>query len=1142
MQRRENCSDSKQAPIWLFRVTGLYRPTRGNLIMRFLQLGFRAVFGAGIVLVLCQFAFAQPPANTPLRPVHHSLKIVLDPVNHSIQVEDTINLTALPADNVLRFSLNSNLTITNNIGSLQRQTPSLVNAITGGNASGGLAAPAHSYELQLPQGNADRVVLNYNGIIFDVAEQAGAEYAQSFAETSGVISEQGVYLNKASAWVPDFGDDLITFDLDVEFASSTSSWSAVSQGDRMGDNGWLSEQPMEEVYLIAADFSEYSRQADDIEVLAYLRQPDPNLAARYMDATDRYLALYEPLLGDYPYSKFALIENFWETGYGMPSFTLLGPQVIRFPFILESSYPHEILHNWWGNGVYPDYDTGNWSEGLTAYLADHLFREMDGAGAEYRKEMLSRFKNYVADGTDFPLAEFTSRNSAASQAIGYGKTLMLWHMLRLELGDELFLEGLRRLYQDYQFSRASFDDIAKLFSEVGGFDLQPFFTQWVTRAGAPELSMTVESVVGNRARIMFAQIQEGEAFNVRVPIALYYAGESTPQLYDIPLSQKLEGFMVENYENLQGVLVDPFFDVFRLLDREETPPTIGELFGASELTFILPQAERQRWQQLAEAFSEGVQSRIINADDLSELPADRSVWILGRDNPFAGAIAGATSVYDARYGAEAVTLAGKETEFSNRSTVVIGRHPANPDLAIGWIHIDDMVALPGMIEKLPHYGKYSYLSFIGPEPTNDLSGVWSSTESPMQWTKPGLAGTIAWNTLPTAEPLAILPAKYRPQTLLSHVTALTSHEMQGRGLGSEGINKAAQYIAGQFGAAGLQPISGSHLQEWQADLAEAGTVSMTNVLGMIPGANAELATEPVIVGAHYDHLGTDTATGQHFPGADDNASGVSIMLEVARNLARSFQPQRPIVFVAFTGEESGLLGSQYFIGNLPAPFQAGKPYAMLNLDAVGRLSGQQLQVFGAESAYEWPFMAQGIGFTIGLRSQMVAASIASSDHTSFLNAGIPAIHLFAGTHNDYHRTSDSADKLDAAGMSEIALWLEEAIVYLADNTSPLRVNLANATVATPAPAQGQREASLGTVPDFAYNGSGVRISDVVPGSAAAEAGLLAGDVLLTFNAQPMADLQTYSNLLRASNPGDRVVLEVQRQANRLTFEAVLKAR
>ena len=182
------------------------------------------------------------------------------------------------------------------------------------------------------------------------------------------------------------------------------------------------------------------------------------------------------MLGDYPFSKFALVENFWETGFGMPSFTLLGPRVIRFPFILESSYPHELLHNWWGNGVYPDYATGNWSEGLTAYLADHLFREMDGTGHEYRKEMLARYKNYVSEGEDFPLSQFTSRNSAATQAVGYGKTLMLWHMLRIELGDELFIDGLRQFYDRYQFQRASFADIENLFSELSGRDLSVFLS------------------------------------------------------------------------------------------------------------------------------------------------------------------------------------------------------------------------------------------------------------------------------------------------------------------------------------------------------------------------------------------------------------------------------------------------------------------------------------------------------------------------------------------------------------------------------------------------------------------------------------------------------------------------------------------
>jgi aminopeptidase N len=112
--------------------------------------------------------------------------------------------------------------------------------------------------------------------------------------------------------------------------------------------------------------------------MVFLRQPDEQLAGRYLEATARYLAMYEKLLGPYPYGKFALVENFWETGYGMPSFTLLGPRVLRLPFILHSSYPHEILHNWWGNGVFPDYGQGNWAEGLTAYLADHLLGSSRG--------------------------------------------------------------------------------------------------------------------------------------------------------------------------------------------------------------------------------------------------------------------------------------------------------------------------------------------------------------------------------------------------------------------------------------------------------------------------------------------------------------------------------------------------------------------------------------------------------------------------------------------------------------------------------------------------------------------------------------------------------------------------------------------
>ena len=164
--------------------------------------------------------------------------------------------------------------------------------------------------------------------------------------------------------------------------------------------------------------------------------------------------------------------------------------------------------------------------------------------------MLARYRNYVAEETDFPLTEFTTRNSAASQAVGYGKTLMLWHMLRVELGDDLFLEGLRRLYADYRFQRIGFTGIAELFSEVAGFDLGPFFAQWVNRTGAPDITVSVDEVGNNQAQILFAQIQSGDPYELNVPLALYYAGREEPEIHLVRLTQKLEGVVAPDYDRL----------------------------------------------------------------------------------------------------------------------------------------------------------------------------------------------------------------------------------------------------------------------------------------------------------------------------------------------------------------------------------------------------------------------------------------------------------------------------------------------------------------------------------------------------------------------------------------------------------------
>ena len=267
-------------------------------------------------------------------------------------------------------------------------------------------------------------------------------------DTLGIISKEGVFLAGVSHWCPQFGEGLITFTLEVNLPRD---WDVVSQGERTSHQvegdvkcvTWRCEHPQEEIFAVAARFFEYSRAAGDIELMVFLREEDRKIADTYLAAAARYLDMYEKMIGPYAYKKFALVENFWETGYGMPSFTLMGPKVIRLPFIVYTSYPHEILHNWWGNGVFPDSGSGNWSEGLTAYLADHLMQEQRGTARRYRRDVLQKFADYVSQGKDFPLTKFRSRHSTATEAIGYGKALMFFHMLRTELGDDAFVKGLR---------------------------------------------------------------------------------------------------------------------------------------------------------------------------------------------------------------------------------------------------------------------------------------------------------------------------------------------------------------------------------------------------------------------------------------------------------------------------------------------------------------------------------------------------------------------------------------------------------------------------------------------------------------------------------------------------------------------------
>src|SRR5499433_198641 len=468
-------------------------------------------------------AASAQPSQTPV--VHHDLVVTLDPANHRLKVRDRIRIPGVFVTAPFTMSLNADLNVQAKPDGLKLvPLRSRVPGSDSGIDRDEPGVPVNVYRVEGAIAGQDLIgELEYEGVVNHAIRQSGGEYARAFSQSPGLIEARGAYLAGSTHWVPRVGDALLTYTLAVELPAG---WKSVSQGERTASgeapsapDRWSVATPTEEVHLIAAPFTEYSEDAGAVKAFAFLRKPDQALADRYLDATVQYLDMYSGLLGPYPYSKFALVENFWQTGYGMPSFTLLGDEIIRFPFILHSSYPHELLHNWWGNGVFVD-GGGNWCEGLTAYLADHLIAEQRGQGAEHRRAILQRVTDYVTPENDFPPSRFLSRHNAVTEAIGYGKTAMMWNMLREKVGDAQFIKALQAFYRDNRFRAASFDDIRKSFEAVSGLDLRPFFDQWINEVGTPELKLDHAAGHGDRVDIRLSQVQTGRLFTLDVPVVI----------------------------------------------------------------------------------------------------------------------------------------------------------------------------------------------------------------------------------------------------------------------------------------------------------------------------------------------------------------------------------------------------------------------------------------------------------------------------------------------------------------------------------------------------------------------------------------------------------------------------------------------
>ena len=569
------------------------------------------------------------------------------------------------------------------------------------------------YLVELPAGDQHELRFRLRGTV--PVRGSRQESLPGIFSSSG---SDGFFLPGYDAWIPWTETGRVNFRLTIRVPSGPR---AVATGklvsDRDTDDGYEAEfasvVPGEPPSLFAGPYQVQEKRSSGLRIRTYFHEELTPLADGYLQAADGFIRRYQQTIGDYPYYDFHIISAPLPVGLGFPSLTYVGRQVIPLPFMRTRSLAHEVLHNWWGNGVAVDYERGNWAEGLTTYLADYALAIDQGAEAA-RSMRIKWLRDYAAlpAERDQPVTAFTSKQHQASQVIGYNKVAFIFHMLKQEIGTVAFDRGLRGFWEKHKHTTAAWRDLQAAFEQASDRDLDWFFGQWLLRAGAPRLSLGAHSVTqddaGYRTRIEILQPVSGYRF--KLPLLL--ATADGDQQHDVTISETLTRVEFVTPAKPLYLQADPGSDIFRRLHRDETPPILRDVtLNAASRTLIastddhfLKTAKRLAsrlmdtppvFENPAAAQQPGHPLLLVTTDDgLSE-----QLKMLQLERP-PGLPRGA-------YSAEAWTTR---------------RADGAPVLVVSAASAD---ALESLLRPLPHYGGQSYVLFEAGRATS--RGIWPIT-------------------------------------------------------------------------------------------------------------------------------------------------------------------------------------------------------------------------------------------------------------------------------------------------------------------------------------------------------------------------------------------------------------------------------
>ncbi len=579
---------------------------------------------------------------------------------------------------------------------------------------------ANLYRVQSKE-SLQKIHLQYRGVINEPIVED---------QSPGIITDQGVSLLSDSFWFPRFKEG-VAWKIGVEVPSL--EWKVMIPGKRtVLDPLSVQFEPYtetNELVMVADRYTIFEKQTNSGQIIqVWLKANDKTLANSYLDLMPGYIENYSSKIGAFPFTSYAVIENSLETGYAFPGFTLLGPSVIQLPFLLRSSLPHEILHSWWGNSVLVDYDRGNWCEGLTSYMADLHYANVDGKGVEYRRSTLQKFQDFVHKDNDFPLRKFVSRNDLGTQAVGYGKSLMLFQMLENWVGSNTFYNALSQIFTKYIGKEIAFAELQQEFEQLQGTSMESFFGPWLDQLGAPTVTIESLGFSENKMNISLKQSRPSGSRLYMLPlkIRILYKNEATED-YNILLAEELKTFSLELKGTPKKLWVDPDYEVFRTLFPEETPFAISQILSQDlEVNVSVPANEVDLYRPWAKALQAFYSKPIRLIKDSDPIPPQGIMWIVGNSNQHAQTLLAPLGKRNVNISESKISYGNKTWELSNGVVFAGDLVDQRP---VVWIWTNQSKTADVLVQKIKHYTTFSIVGFT--DQKNDLKVTWPVTTSPL---------------------------------------------------------------------------------------------------------------------------------------------------------------------------------------------------------------------------------------------------------------------------------------------------------------------------------------------------------------------------------------------------------------------------